>query len=155
MNGKRPLYETQTHLDQEQGVAAVISSRWDCQPVKLPIKYSLDFALVRNKRIVSYCEMKTRNYTMNEINSMGGYLLSLNKWINAQNMCKSSGVPFTLIVQTVDKKIWYSVFKDDFSKLTTYMVGRKDRNDWQDIELCVLISANRFTLLKEITHDRC
>jgi hypothetical protein len=151
MNAKRPLYETQTNLDNEQGVAAVIARRWNCVLVKLPIKYSLDFALTRQNKVVSFCEFKNRNYTMQQIANMGGYTLGLNKWLNAQILCKSIGVPFVLVVQTIDKKIWYSIFKDDFLNMPTYIKGRTDRNDWQDIEPCVMLDVSAFTLLQETT----
>ena len=147
MSDKRPIYETQQHRDQELRVAAVIARKWQCLPVKLPMKYSLDFALVRDKQIKSFCEMRARNYTMVQFGNMGGYMLSLAKWTNAQNICKATNVPFILIVQTIDKKIWYSVFKDDFLKVPAIMNMKSNRNDSQDIEPCVLIDTRAFTLL--------
>ena len=87
---------------------------------------------------------------MNQLGNWGGYLLSLHKWTDAQLMCKSIGVPFVLVVKTIDNKIWYSVFKDDFVKFPTYIGGRTDRNDSRDIEPCVRIDVNKFTLLEEI-----
>jgi hypothetical protein len=149
MSANRPLYETRANLEQEAQVAAVIARKWNCVPIKLPIKYSLDYAMTRGQTIVSFCEFKTRSKTMAEIASLGGYLINLDKWMNAQHMSKATGLPFTLVVQTRDKKIWYSVFKDDFSVLTSLYRGRTDRNDSQDISPCVLISTDVFKLLEE------
>ena len=146
----RPRYETEATLAQESIAQNDISRRWNCVPVKLPVAYRLDFALTRDNRVLSFCEFKNRNYTMNQLGNWGGYLLSLHKWTDAQLMCKSIGVPFVLVVKTIDNKIWYSVFKDDFVKFPTYIGGRTDRNDSRDIEPCVRIDVNKFTLLEEI-----
>jgi len=148
MRDSRPMYESQADLDREAKVAAVIARKWNCVPVKMPIKYSLDYAMMRGQKIVSFCEFKTRGKTLDEIASLGGYLVNLDKWMNAQNMTKATGLPFTLVVQTIDKKIWYSVFKDDFSVLTNHYRGRKDRQDEQDIGPCVSISTKTFKLLE-------
>jgi hypothetical protein len=150
MSNNLPWYETDATLGQESIVFRIIARRWNCIAVKLPVAYRLDFALTRDNKVLSFCEFKNRNYTMNQFDDWGGYLLSLHKWTEAQSMCKSTGVPFVLVVKTIDNKIWYSVFKDDFFKFPTTIGGRKDRNDSRDIEPCVLIDVNKFTLLKEI-----
>lgn len=149
MRDNRPLYETKANLDQELSVASVIARKWQCVPVKLPMKYSVDFALVRNKQIKSFCEMKARNYTLSELDGMGGVMLSFDKWMNAKNICRSANVPFIFILQTVDKKIWYSVYSDEFVRMPTFYLGRTDRNDKQDLEACVLLDVKQFKLLDE------
>jgi hypothetical protein len=149
MSVNRPIYETRANLDQELSVAAVVARKWDCVPVKLPMKYSVDFALVRNKQIKSFCEMKSRNYTLTQLDKMGGVMISFDKWMKAKSICRSANVPFILIIQTVDKKIWYSVFSDEFVRMPTYLGGRTDRNDSQDIDACVLLDAKLFKLLEE------
>lgn len=142
----RPLYETEDDLSNEQRVAERLSEAWKCKFVKMPIRYHLDFVLTRGDRAVAFCEIKTRNYTMERINEMGGYLMSIGKWASAKALSEASGLPFILVANTTDG-IWYM-------KAITFVAddilvrGRTDRNDWQDIEPCVLLRCDRFKKFK-------
>ena len=140
----RPTYESESDLARESGVAATIEKLWDCKLVKLPISYHLDFAVTRGAKCVAFCEVKTRNYEMEHINKMGGYLLSLRKWTTARDICLASQVPFILVVKTLDG-VYYAAFDTDFLPDNLLVRGRKDRDDWQDIEPCVVLKTNRFT----------
>jgi hypothetical protein len=140
----RPTYESEADLAREGGVAAIIEGLWGCKLVKLPISYHLDFAATRAAKCVAFCEVKTRNYSMQDIDKMGGYLLSLRKWIAARDLCLGSGVPFILVVKTLDG-VYYAAFVTDFLPDDLLVRGRKDRDDWQDIEPCVLLKVKRFT----------
>lgn len=138
----RPLYETVEDLDNEVSAASVFERRWNCSMHKLSIKYQLDFVAKRGQKAVAFCEIKTRNYTMQRIKELGGYLMSLGKWNAAKQLYDCTGLPFILIVRTTDG-LWYSVYKD-FKPDDVLVRGRTDRNDWQDIEPCVLLDVNKF-----------
>jgi hypothetical protein len=140
----RSTYETSDDLQREGSVAAIVEAQWNCKLVKLPISYQLDFAATRGARCVAFCEVKTRNYTMPHIDQMGGYLLSLKKWMAARDLSVASKVPFILVVKTLDG-VYYSSFQSDFLPDDLLVRGRKDRDDWQDIEPCVLLKTKRFT----------
>lgn len=138
----RPLYESADDLRNEQDTAALLGRLWDCQFRKLPIRYHLDFTITQGDKAVAFCEMKTRSYTMQKIEEMGGYLLSLGKWGAAQSLHHASRLPFILVVKTLDG-IWYATFTD-FLPERVVVQGRTDRGDWQDIEPCVLIPGKHF-----------
>lgn len=138
----RPLYETQDNLSSEIDVAAHLAKIWKCEMFKLPIRYHLDFVAQRGKNAVAFCEVKVRNYSMDQINQMGGYMLSLGKWSSAKQMCEASGLPFILIIKTTDG-IWYALI-ESFKPDSVIVNGRQDRGDWQDMEPCVLIKQSRF-----------
>jgi hypothetical protein len=141
----RPLYETQDNLSSEQEVAAHLEKAWKCSMSKLPIRYHLDFVAQRGKNAVAFCEVKVRNYSMDQIGKMGGYMLSLGKWSAAKQMCEASCLPFILVVKTTDG-IWYSII-ESFKPDSVIVNGRQDRGDWQDIEPCVLINQSKFKQL--------
>jgi len=141
----RPLYESNTDLNNEQYVAQKIGSAWGCEFKKMPIRYHLDFVLTKGDKAVAFCEVKSRNYTMQRIDEMGGYLMSIGKWSAAKNLSEASGLPFILVARTLDG-IWYTVVKD-FKPDDVLVRGRTDRNDWQDIEPCVLLKCERFKRL--------
>ena len=138
----RPIYETTKDLSNESDVANMLSRRWDCNFVKLPIRYHLDFVLTRGDKAVAYAELKTRNYSMADIDKMGGYLMSIGKWSAAKQLSQASLLPFILIVRTLD-----GLYRSSFTEFIPDDVlvrGRTDRNDWQDIEPCVLLNTQRF-----------
>lgn len=143
MNDKRPMYEKPESLAHELATANMVASTWGCEAVKLPIKYGLDYAFVKAKTIVAFVEFKSRNYTMDAFKSFGGYGLSMHKWNAAKSICKSSGKPFCLIVETSDNKIWYAEYFK-FEIMPTVIGGRNDRGDKQDIEPWVLINTYKF-----------
>jgi hypothetical protein len=145
----RPLYETDADLGSEQEVADMLSVRWKCNFHKMPIRYHLDFVLTRGDKAVAYAEVKTRNYTMEKIGEMGGYLMSIGKWSAAKQLSEASRLPFILIVRTLDG-LYSSIFNhaDGFIPDDVLVRGRTDRNDWQDIEPCVLLNTNKFTRIK-------
>jgi hypothetical protein len=108
----------------------------------MPIRYHLDFVLTKGDKVVAYCEVKSRSYTMEKIDAMGGYLMSIGKWSAAKNLSEASCVPFILVARTVDG-IWY-MSTQDFRPDGVLLRGRTDRQDWQDIEPCVLLECRRF-----------
>jgi hypothetical protein len=145
----RPMYETPADLKNEEDVVAMLENRWQCRFVKLPIRYHLDYVAVDGDKAIGFVELKTRNYSMAQIDSMGGYLMSIGKWSSAKALYDCSGLPFVLVVKTTDG-IYHSTFKE-FNPDDVLVRGRTDRGDWQDIEPCVLLKSNRFKLFKGVS----
>jgi len=144
----RPLYETKADLTLEGTVKGLLERAWGCELAKLPIRYHLDFVCSKDGKVVAFCEVKTRNYTMAAIDQMGGYLLSIGKWEAAKSLCDASNLAFLLVVRALDG-LYYARFKEDFKPDDVLLRGRTDRNDWQDVEPCVLLKTSRFKLVKE------
>lgn len=143
----RPLYETAGDRANEQRVVEHICARWECDYVKLPKRYELDYALHRSGEVCAWVEVKVRNYTLPQIEQLGGYMLSLGKWNAAQTLSTFTGRPFFLAVQTLCGG-WIAQFRD-FQSTDIRIGGRKDRNDWQDTEPVVLIPVRRFQSFRE------
>jgi hypothetical protein len=141
----RQMYETDEDLEREGSVVKILEERWHCKMIKLPIKYHLDYVAVRKDKAVAFCEIKTRNYTWAEIDALGGYLMSINKWQSAEHLNRVSGLPFLLVVKASDG-LYYGAFTE-FKPDDVLVRGRTDRSDWQDIEPCVLLNTNRFNRL--------
>jgi hypothetical protein len=140
----RKLYESPENLEKERNVALFLEEKWKCESVKMPIKYGLDFALRRNKRLMGFCEIKCLNYEMHEFDSMsGGYFISLGKFMAAKTLVEFTKLPFFLVLNT-KSGIFYRKF-DNFDNLEFTVNGRKDRNDWQDFEPMVLLETSLFT----------
>jgi hypothetical protein len=147
----RPIYETDADLERESTVAEAFEKAWKAKAVKLPIRYSLDFAFTRQDKVFAFAEIKTRKLPMAEMDRRGGYDLGFSKWIAAKQFNDASGLPFVLIVKLPDG-LYYSMFGEghnSFKPDDIVMGGRVDRNDSQDIEPMVIIRAERFKKLKD------
>jgi hypothetical protein len=135
----RPLYESQSDLQNEFAVAALLAKRWSCEFRKLPIKYGVDFAVCQGRDIVAFAEIKCRSYSYSQLDRLGGYMVSAHKWAVGLTLSRSFDVPLVLIVRLTDGIFWT---KDTSGKLV--MGGRSDRGDEQDIEPCVLLPMSSF-----------
>jgi hypothetical protein len=138
----RPIYETADDRNKEDAIVDLLEAKWSCKFTKIPIRYNLDFVISRNNKVLAYSELKVRKYSMEKIGQMGGYMMSLGKWSAAKQLCEASSLPFMLIVQTLDGL--YSMKEKKFIADQIIIGGRADRNDWQDIEPCILLNINRF-----------
>ncbi len=143
MGEARPLYETPENLEREADVVRRLEARWQAEAIKLPISYKLDYVFVRDgKEVRSFCEIKVRRYTWEEIDRMGGYMISLAKWTAAESFCTISGLPFIVAVSAAGEIRFASIRAFDHDGVVHG--GRADRGDWQDKEPMVLLSVGRF-----------
>lgn len=141
----RPIYESDTDLCNEQSIVVALESRFKCSFKKTPKFFSVDYVAVRENKPVAWVEIKCRKYTMLQIHSFGGYLISLKKIISAKHLFDVTGLPFILIVKAADE-IYFSQFQT-FSFTNLVIGGRKDRQDAEDVEPCVLIPTDSFRKL--------
>lgn len=145
----RKLYESPENLDKERAVALFLEDKWKCETVKMPIKYGLDFTFRRNKSLIGFGEIKCLNYKLSDFDRMsGGYFISLGKFMSAKSLVEFTKLPFFLVLNTLDG-IYYRKFTN-FDGLNFTANGRKDRNDWQDMEPMVLLETALFTKITEI-----
>ena len=138
----RPQYETDADLQRESAVIERFKSKWNVEVEKLPVRYYLDYIMHRGDKTLAFCEIKTRNVKIQQIKDWGGFILSLSKWISAKNIVEATGLPFILIYRTFDGDYYNKI--TEFTHDGIYYRGRNDRNDWQDMEPCVMLNADRF-----------
>lgn len=147
----RPYYETSKDLDREKQIAQVLNDAWNCTLVKMSVKYHLDYAITRNEEVVGYCELKSPNYALADFKRFGGFFISLDKFMAARRLYEATKSPCMIVINATDG-VWYATFHDAI--LTSIKIkGRKDRNDWQDMEPCVVLNTDQFKLLKIVTKD--
>lgn len=136
----RPRYEKKVDLTNEVAVMNELAKKFDCTYYKLPVKYGVDFAAVRDGVIVAFVEVKCRSVSKDTYSS---YILSLGKIMSACNLQAVTGIPVILAVRWVDATAWTNICQQ-----FKYVIGgRKDREDWQDIEPVASIPMAAFTEL--------
>jgi len=143
----RPIYESKEDLTNENKIKTVLEAKWSCELTKLPIKYHLDYAMLRDEKIVGFCEIKSPNYSLADFKRFGGFFISLDKFMSANKLNATTMLPCFIVLNALDG-VWYASFHD--AKLNAIKIkGRKDRNDWQDMEPCVVLDTDQFKLLKD------
>lgn len=142
----RPLYETEDNLEKERSLALFFEQVFQCTLKKMPIRYHLDFAVERDDRIRAFLEVKTTKYSVAAHKSYGGFKLSFAKWCAAEQMCRVGNVPFILLVGFPDAPRYLRT--DDFMHEGLVEWGRQDRGDSQDMEPAVLLSMDRFVMVR-------
>ncbi len=131
----RPIYENSASKEKEQAFAEKLCSVWNFCCKKLPISYHLDYALFRKGSLCvsAWLELKCRT---NDSNKYDTYIISLNKVLVARRIFEVTGLPTVLAVrfQDCDKYTRLSDLSPKMLGKRIAMGGRKDRNDWQDVE---------------------
>ena len=100
----REIYESAEDRAAEAEIADALGNRWGCSMVKLPPRYPVDFAAVKDGRIRGWIEIKKRNISMGQYTSI---ILSLKKLIEAQGLAHCTRIPAIFCVGT-DDGIFYA-----------------------------------------------
>lgn len=134
----RPVYENSATKSKELAFAEFLSWQWSCDCIKLSLKYQLDFACMRDGKVVSWLELKCRN---NHFWKYPTYMVSLDKWLKAIQLSEITGIPAFLAVRFTDA--------DGYMRMgrgvgTIGYGGRSDRGDAMDLEPMVFISMEQF-----------
>ena len=136
---KRPIYETIQDLTNESSVMYALSEKFNCTFRKMPRKYGLDYAALRDGRVVAFLEVKCRTCRSDKYEE---YMLSLHKVMAATKLSSTTNLPCFLVVAWTDA-IGYT----HISAPSVGFGGRQDRNDNDDMEPVALIPINHFHIV--------
>tara|TARA_R100000306_G_C4249968_1_gene79950 strand:- start:8 stop:439 length:432 start_codon:yes stop_codon:yes gene_type:complete len=139
----RPIYETNDDLYRESSFIERLCTLWGFDSRKLPIKYKIDYALLRDRVIRAFLEVKIRKYTKDYFYA---YMISMDKVETAQKHSRFAGVPTILAVKWQDDAGY--VVLDTLKNFTIGFGGRADRDDKQDMEPIVYIPISQFKAIE-------
>ena len=120
----RPTYENVASLVAEQGVSERLKAAWQCEAVKLPKAYRVDFALLRNGAVKAWSEIKNRSHPKAQYPTL---MLSLGKVMAGLELANRTGVPFLLVVQWADEAGWLQVKGVTGLKVGAGLIGTTNR----------------------------
>lgn len=147
----RPTYETDKDLSRERWIADALECLWDVELRKLPNSYQLDYAMMRNGRVLGFVEIKGKHtVSFEKLKSFGGYLINLNKLERASSLMRLTGLEFRIVVEGAGE-VWATRYIEPPEIECVLLTGRKDRGDWQDVEPSVRLPVDRFKKLDRIT----
>ena len=146
-----PIYETQEHLSEEEIMKQAFEEHQNCKLRKLPIKYSVDYAVCRgrnNNVVHSFVECK-RRYALSTETINGNppaYLLDIHKIKEAQQLWQTYGKPVWLVVKYNDKIGKTPIAGNGIHFKNHIMVvgGRKDRDNQNDIQPSIFLPLSEF-----------
>ena len=137
----RPIYETDDDLSREARFAAIISDSFKCKLHKMPIRYGLDFAAIKDGRTIGFLETKIR---MNPVEKYPTYMISLGKFMSAEAITRATSLSCRLAVMWTNG--WGFVKMEMTPDVVVSVGGRRDRGDDQDVEPVCLIPISSFTI---------
>jgi hypothetical protein len=138
----RPMYESQSDVTRENKMKALLETKWNCELNKLPIKYHLDWMAMRGKDPMAFVEFKHRENL--SIYKYPRYMISLDKWMKAKQLCKEVEIPFIMVI-TFTEGNYYGVFSHNGIHDMAYgFGGRYDRGDAQDVEPMIYLPLKKF-----------
>lgn len=134
------IYENETTLANERAVITVLADKWGVEVVKLPRRYSADFALLRGKEIMSWAELKSRG---NPIHTYPTYQVSLHKYMNLLSLSRDTGIRSMLIVEWQDCVGYINVP----APINIVFGGTTKRGDWEDKEPMIEVPISEFKII--------
>lgn len=141
----RPLYEKPSDLANELTVINSVSAMAGMEFIKMPIRYSVDYALIKHSRVQAWIEIKCRKNIQSAYPTL---IISAAKLMEGATLSHYSGKPFYLVVQWADKTGRIKV--SDLKQFRLSVGGRKDRSDLQDIEPVYEIPVDHFEIIKTL-----
>lgn len=150
---KRPTYETDSDISREKGVADIFAELAGVIIIKLPKFYPMDFAgEAPNKKIKLWAEIKTRTYTSESLDRMGGYMFSLKRYMEYERLTYFTGIPAFIVLGLPDGVFYRRLFvMEHMRPLDVKFGGRTDRGDSDDIEPCIFFPMREFSKIQQET----
>lgn len=146
---KRPIYESQVDLTHENKMKPFLEAKWNCTLHKVPLKYQVDWLAMRGKDPMAFVEFKHREKL--SIDAYPRYMISLDKWMKAKQLCKEVEIPFIMVI-TFTEGTYYGVFAHNGLHDVTYgFGGRYDRGDAQDVEPMIYLPLKKFMKIEGAT----
>ncbi len=134
------IYENEHTLANERVVISALAEKWGVGVVKLPRRYSVDFALLRDKKVMAWAELKSRG---NPIHTYPTYQVSLHKYLNLAALCRDTSIISLLIVEWQDCVGYVNIP----TPIDIVFGGTTKRGDWEDQEPMVEIPISEFKIL--------
>ena len=104
---------------------------------------------MRDKDPMAFVEFKHREKL--SIDAWPRYMISLDKWMKAKQLCKEVEIPFIMVI-TFTEGTYYGVFAHNGLHDVTYgFGGRYDRGDAQDVEPMIYLPLKKFMKIEGAT----
>lgn len=138
-------YETPEHQTAERAVADELAAHFGIELRKHGDFNRSDYCAIDRKSVTRIIEIKCREYTMERLESLGGYFISLGKYTHCVCLSRVGRIGFAIAVRTTDG-LW--LHEADGQHDGVVWGGRTDRGDPNDVEPVVVLRRARFQKLR-------
>jgi hypothetical protein len=144
----RPIYESQSDINNERHVAEIMARVWNCEVLKLPRLWPADYCCVRGRNVEAFLEIKVRAYSFETLRAMGGYMIDVRKIAALQSLVAATGKKAFLCV-SLQGEVYFMPVASDTQPGQVVMGGRRDRSDAADVEPCAIFAMEMFKPIKQ------
>lgn len=134
--------ETAESKFAENEIITILCVQWAARAKKMAAKYSLDYMVFKANKSITWVEVKDRPTW----NGHDTFLLGFHKWMRAHQYLTYSKLPTILAVRLAGQLMTYNVNPLDIGEVEIIESGRRDRSETDDIEPCVLIPIEKFSI---------
>lgn len=143
----RKIYESDEDLKREAIVAEAIESARNVRLKKVPRKYFIDYAVMKDNAIIGWVEIKCRQGQHDRYST---FMLSLCKWREGLKLAEDTKTTFVVAVSYDDGIYLFDATGLKAETVTFGFGGRSDRNDTEDYEPVVHIPIQSFCKLNTV-----
>ena len=138
------MLETEIQKRTERWAGEQIQKSWECRVYELPKFYRLDWQLMRDGETIGFGEFKGRSYTYAQLEEMGGFMLSLAKFLHMSETSGHTGLPVYLFTKLGDSILSYEHLTGKNKYLEISRFFKSNRKRPADVEPAVVIPMDRF-----------
>jgi len=138
------MLETELQKKTERWVGEQVSKYWECRVYELPKFYRLDWQLMRDGETFGFGEFKGRSYSYAQLEEMGGFMLSLSKFLHMGMTSQHTGLPVYLFTKLGDLILSYEHLtgRNQYHKVSRFFKSHRQRKT--DVEPAVVIPMDHF-----------
>jgi hypothetical protein len=129
----RPIYETSEDRVEEARVMRDVQLVGRIGIRRIRKMFPVDYAILRGPHVVAWAEIKARDYSLEELNYMGGLFLSAYKLGTIKAIELATGIKGVYIAGLTDG-IYVARLPEPNPRLPVGFGGRIDRDDPADVE---------------------
>lgn len=135
----RPVYETDGDRHAEAVVMLDVQRIHKVGTRRIRKFFPVDYVIVDGPYVTKWVEVKSRNYTLSELNHNGGLFLSALKVANIHALQRATGITACVVAGLTDGVYVADLPSPDQAPLAIVIGGRVDRDDPADVEPCVCV----------------
>lgn len=146
-----PIYKRKQDASNDASVVERLKQAWPgSEFVQLDPLCRMSWLAVCDGVVVAVIDIRTRNYTMEKLDAMGGVMIDEAKMRDAVALSRMMRCSALFIVCDASDRIWLHEAKDIERVTSSGIVcyaGRTDRGDRHDIDKVVMLKQSDFTLV--------
>jgi hypothetical protein len=145
-----PIYKTEQDASNDEAVIERLKQAWPgSEFVQLDPLCRMSWLAVSGGVVIAVIDIRTRNYTMERLDAMGGVMIDETKMREAMTLSRMMRCSALFIVRDASDRIWLHDAKpvERIAAGIVCYAGRTDRGDPRDMDRVFMLKQADFTLV--------